>query len=108
LAGCLGLILAGQQAAACISVVLIGLGFAAIFPTTLAQAGAVFPEYSGTAFSVILVMALTGGMTSPWLVGRIAQTHGVGTGLWVAVSSCAAIAVLQGAIRLRGWQPKQC
>ena len=106
LTGCLGLILAGPQAAVCASVVLIGLGFAAIFPTTLAQAGTVFPEYSGTAFSVILVMALSGGMSAPWLVGRIAQTHGVGAGFWITASSCAAIAVLQVIIRLRGRQPQ--
>jgi fucose permease len=104
LTGCLGLILAGPQAAVCASVVLIGLGFAAIFPTTLAQAGTVFPEYSGTAFSVILVMALSGGMSAPWLVGRIAQTHGVGAGFWITASSCAAIAVLQVIIRLRSRQ----
>ncbi len=80
---------------------LVGLGFASIFPTTLAQAGAVFSEYSGTAFSVIFVMALSGGMSAPWLVGRIAQNHGVGTGFWVTASSCAAITILQILIRLR-------
>jgi fucose permease len=77
---------------------MIGLGFSAIFPTTLAQAGAAFPRYSGTAFSVIFVMALTGGMTAPWMVGRIAQNHGVGAGFWVTVAGCAAIAALQGMI----------
>lgn len=92
---CTGLILAGHWAAASVFVTLTGLGFAAIFPTTLAQAGTAFPDYSGTAFSVIFVMALSGGMSAPWLVGRIAQAHGVGAGLWVTAVSCAAIAALQ-------------
>ncbi len=99
--GSVGLILAGHPAAASAFVILTGLGFAAIFPTTLAQAGTAFPDYSGTAFSVIFVMALSGGMSAPWLVGQIAQGHGVGAGFGVTASSCAAIAALQVIIRRR-------
>jgi FHS family glucose/mannose:H+ symporter-like MFS transporter len=101
LLACIGLILSGNAAAAAVSAVLVGLGFAAIFPTTLAQAGAAFANYSGTAFSIIFVMALSGGMSAPWLVGRIAQNHGVGAGFWVTVASCAAIVFLQWIIRAR-------
>jgi fucose permease len=96
-----GLILSGSAGAAALCAGLVGLGFAAIFPTTLAQAGTAFADYSGTAFSIIFAMALSGGMTAPWLVGRIAQIHGVGTGFWVTVASCAAIVVLQWIIYLR-------
>jgi FHS family glucose/mannose:H+ symporter-like MFS transporter len=96
-----GLIFSTNAAGAALSAVLVGLGFAAIFPTALAQVGTAFAEYSGTAFSVIFAMALSGGMTAPWLVGRIAQIHGVRTGFWVTVASCAAIAVLQRVILLR-------
>lgn len=101
LSASVGLIFSGSAATAAISAAVIGLGFAAIFPTTLAQAGAAFAEYSGTAFSIIFAMALSGGMTAPWLVGRIAQTRDVGAGFWVTVASCAAIAVLQWIIGLR-------
>ena len=97
----IGLIFSGNTAAAAVSAVMIGLGFAAIFPTTLAQAGTAFSDYSGTAFSIIFVMALSGGMSAPWLVGRIAQNYGVGAGFWVTVASCAAIACLQWMIRLQ-------
>jgi len=97
-----GLILTGSPAGAAVLVALVGLGFAAIFPTTLAQAGTVFAEFSGTAFSVIFVVALSGGMTAPWLVGRIAQNYGVGTGFWITVASCAAIIALQ--LMIRGFQ----
>ncbi len=101
LSAAVGLIYSANAASAAISAVLIGLGFAAIFPTTLAQAGSAFAEYSGTAFSVIFVMALSGGMTAPWLAGRIAQSHGVGMGFWVTVLSCGCIAALQWIIHLR-------
>ncbi len=90
-----GLILTENWAIALLWVVLTGLGFAAIFPTTLAQAGNEFSAYSGTAFSVIFVMALSGGMTAPWLVGLIAEGGGVGRGFWVTVASCGAVALLQ-------------
>jgi len=101
LSASIGLIFSGNAAAAAVSALLIGLGFAAIFPTTLAQAGTAFADYSGTAFSIVFVMALSGGMSAPWLVGRIAQNHGVGAGFWVTVVSCAAIAFLQWIIRLQ-------
>lgn len=101
LSASIGLISSGSAAAAAVSALLIGLGFAAIFPTTLAQAGTAFADYSGTAFSIIFAMALSGGMSAPWLVGRIAQNYGVGAGFWVTVVSCAAIALLQWIIRLQ-------
>ena len=93
-----GLIFSGNGPVAAFFVALVGLGLATIFPTTLAQAGAVFASHSGTAFSVIFVLALCGGMTSPWLVGRIAQNQGIGAGFWVTVVSCGAIALLQAVI----------
>jgi fucose permease len=102
--GCLavtGLILVPGGLADWIWVVLIGLGFAAIFPTTLAEAGAVFAQYSGTAFGAIFAMALCGGMTAPWVVGQIAQAKSIATGFWITAFSCAAIIVLQAVIRSR-------
>jgi fucose permease len=102
----LGLMFTANQSAAALMVVCVGLGFAAVFPTTLAQAGTVFSDYSGTAFSVIFVMALSGGMSAPWLVGRIAQDHGIGAGFWVTVGSCGAIILLQGVIAVRRFRER--
>jgi len=96
-----GLRIAPSQAAAAVAVIIIGLGFAAIFPTTLAQAGEAFAQFSGTAFSVIFVVALSGGMTAPWLVGKIAQTHSIEAGLGVVIFNCAMIFLLQTIIAMR-------
>jgi FHS family glucose/mannose:H+ symporter-like MFS transporter len=76
-------------------VVLLGLGFAAIFPTTLAVIGEAFPQFTGTAFSVVFVIALAGGMTAPWMTGQVAHTHGLATGMMVPVLSCSLIVVIQ-------------
>ncbi len=76
-------------------VVLLGLGFAAIFPTTLTVVGEAFPRFSGTAFSVLFVIALVGGMTAPWVTGNVAHTHGLAKAMLVPVVNCTMIVVLQ-------------
>jgi FHS family glucose/mannose:H+ symporter-like MFS transporter len=84
-------------------VVLAGFGFAAIFPTTLAIAGEAFSEITGTAFSVIFMIALAGGMTAPWLAGKVAGSSGLRSALVIPVVGCAMIILLQLAIRrIRG------
>ena len=102
-----GLLAAPSAALAAAAAVLVGLGFATIFPTTLAQAGGAFAQFSGTAFSVIFVVALAGGMTCPWLVGQVAQVYSTGAGIGLALINCAMIALLQGVIWLRhSWKAK--
>lgn len=49
-----------------------GIGFAAVFPLVFAYTGNLFPKYSGTAFSVILTIALFGGMSLPYIAGLLA------------------------------------
>ena len=74
--------------------VLIGLGFAAIYPTTLAIAGEHFAALSGTAFSLIFTVALSGGMLCPWLAGKIGQASGLRQGLLIPVVNCLMIIIL--------------
>ncbi len=80
---------------ASLGAVLIGLGFAAIYPTTLAIVGEAFPSFSGTAFSVVFVIGLAGGMTAPWLTGKIAMASSLRHGFFIPVFSCAMIVLLQ-------------
>ncbi len=89
------IVTSSSKTIASLGTVLIGLGFAAIFPTTLAVVGGVFPSFSGTAFSVIFVIALTGGMVSPWLTGKIAQAYSIRQGLFIPVFNCSMIIILQ-------------
>lgn len=74
--------------------VAIGLGFAAIYPTTLAIVGERFAAFTGTAFSVVIAVGLVGGMLAPWLAGRIAQASSLRQGLLIPVFNCAMIVVL--------------
>jgi FHS family glucose/mannose:H+ symporter-like MFS transporter len=88
------LAVAPSGAAAAVGAVLIGAGFAAIYPTTLAIVGANFAAFSGTAFSVVIALGLVGGMLAPWLVGQIAQASSLRQGFFIPVVNCAMIAVL--------------
>ncbi len=90
--------LARSAPAAAAGAVLTGLGFAAIYPTTLAVAGDLFPEFTGTAFSVIFAVALVGGMLSPWLAGRVAEADGVRTAMLIPVGNAVMVLLLHAAL----------
>jgi FHS family glucose/mannose:H+ symporter-like MFS transporter len=59
------------------SVFMLGIGFAATFPTVLGFVGERYAELSGTAFSIAIAMALCGGMLFPWLTGVIGGAYGM-------------------------------
>jgi len=98
LAGTIIMAAAPSGLLASVAVVMTGLGFAAIFPTTLAVAGEAFADLTGTAFSVIFMVALAGGMTAPWLAGRVANSSGLRSGFIIPVVGCAMIILIELAI----------
>lgn len=75
--GSVTMILAYNQVLTITGIVLIGIGFAAVFPVILGYVGDLFPALSGTAFSIVFVMALTGGMIVPFLTGLAADSVGL-------------------------------
>lgn len=56
-----------------IGVFLVGAGFAGVFPVVLGWVAERYQALSGTAFSIVLVMALCGGMLLPYTTGLIAE-----------------------------------
>jgi FHS family glucose/mannose:H+ symporter-like MFS transporter len=91
--------LAPSGALAAAGAVIIGLGFAAIYPTTLAIVGGRFAAFTGTAFSVVIAVGLVGGMLAPWLAGRIAEASSLRRGLLIPVVDCAMIVLLTVLVR---------
>jgi fucose permease len=85
-------------ALSCAGAVFVGLGFAAIYPTTLAVIGGNFAAFSGTAFSVTFGIALCGGMLSPWLTGKVAQASGMGRAMLIPLFNCLMIILIQSVI----------
>jgi len=62
-------------------VFLVGAGFAAGFPVILSYVGDRYAALTGTAFSIVLVMALTGGSLLPYVTGAVGQARGLRTSL---------------------------
>lgn len=56
---------------------IIGLGLASSFPVMLGYIGSKFPNNSGTAFSVVIGIALTGNILLNFLTGYILESFGV-------------------------------
>ena len=77
-------------------VVVLGAALAGIFPAVLGVAGSRFPAHSGTVFGILFTMALSGGMTLPWVTGQAAAAWGLRPALGLVVPQFVAVLVLQG------------
>ena len=78
-AGSLILFLASSFPMAVISMICLGMGFAAGFPVILGYTGELYSEMSGTAFSIVIFLALTGNTLLNYLVGIISNWKGMGS-----------------------------
>ncbi|MGH7529350.1 MAG: MFS transporter [Gemmatimonadales bacterium] len=98
-AGAVALLAARAPAVAALGVVLAGAGFAGVFPIILGYVGERYPALSGTAFSLVLVLALCGGMTMPYVTGALADVHGLRASLLVVPVGIAMVVALFGLVQ---------
>ena len=110
-AGVVVLLAAHSEFMAGLGIAIAGFSFASIYPVTLGFAGSRFEAYSGSVFGILFAIALVGGMTLPWSVGQLAQSHGLRAALAIVIGNCAMIFLLQLAISARmgegvlAWRP---
>ena len=78
IAGSLIILLTGSQPATYIGMALLGAGLAACFPVVMGQVTGKYAQLSGTALSIVLVLALLGNMSCNYGMGIIANTWGTG------------------------------
>jgi FHS family glucose/mannose:H+ symporter-like MFS transporter len=97
--GALAVAAAPRPPLAIAGIVLTGLALAGIFPTVLGLAAAAYREYSGTVFGLLFTVALTGGMTVPWLAGHLAERSGLRSVFLLAAVSFLAVVALNEAAR---------
>lgn len=64
---------------------LLGFFFSGIYPTVMAQAGSVFPQYSGTVSGVLTASGGLGGMLLPLGMGLVSDYAGLRVGLFVSL-----------------------
>jgi MFS transporter, FHS family, glucose/mannose:H+ symporter len=92
-AGAVTLMMAGSLPIAMAGLALLGVGFAAGFPVVLGFVGAQYAKMSGTAFSMVLVLALTGNTLINYMVGVVSQSSGIGTFPLVLIACTAGMTV---------------
>jgi len=80
---------------------LIGIGFAAGFPVILGYIGDLFPQLSGTAFSIAFVIALIGGTILPFVTGVSADSFGLRYSILLVPVCLAGMVILFLIIRNR-------
>jgi fucose permease len=94
-----GLILmatAPSLALATLGIVICGLSFAPVFPTTVGTASAYFPKLFGTVFGILMATGLIGGMILPKAIGYVAERASVRQGIWLLVATAVLLLLVQG------------
>lgn len=89
-------ITARHSSFAALGVFLLGMGFSATFPVVLGFVADRHVALSGTAFSVVMVMALTGGMLLPYFTGVLGTSYGLRGSFLIVPMSLVLLAVLLG------------
>ena len=79
---------------AAFGVFLLGVGFAAMFPTVLGFIGTRFAALSGTAFSAAFTMALIGGMILPYTAGVAGERFGMRGSFLIVPAALVILGVL--------------
>jgi fucose permease len=94
LAAALLVIAATSPVALAIGCTVLGIGFAAVFPTVLGLVGERYAALSGTAFGLVIAIALAGGTTLPWLTGVLSDKVGLRAAFGVIPAGLIASALV--------------
>ena len=70
-------------------IILCGLSYAPVFPTTAGTASTYFARIFGTVFGMLMTLALLSGAVVPPAIGYVAQHRSVRAGIWILV--CIAV-----------------
>ncbi len=100
LLGCLVLSFTNNQFGAGTAVVLLGAGFASIYPLVAESIGGRFPYYHPVFFSGIFSFALFGGLLAPATLGYAAEAWGIRIVVVLPLLGTCMVALLVGAIWL--------
>jgi fucose permease len=93
--GLLLLALAPNVQVATAGIVICGLSFAPVFPTTAGTASTYFSKLFGTVFGILMALALFSGAVVPPAIGYIAQHAGVRSGMWLLAVIALLLLVTQ-------------
>jgi FHS family glucose/mannose:H+ symporter-like MFS transporter len=74
--------------------IIVGLSFAAVYPTMLAIAADRYARLAGTIFGLLFAMGLLGGMLFPWIIGHVSQAYSLRYGMIVPLAGAIAISAV--------------
>jgi fucose permease len=95
--GCVLLAFTNNLFGAAMGVLLVGFGFAIIYPLIVERIGARFPTYHPGFFNGVFSFALTGGMLAPCMLGFLAHAYGIQIVMALPVlGTCAVFLCLVG------------
>jgi MFS family permease len=92
--GCLLLLGTNNAFGALIGTLLVGCGFAAIYPLIAERIGSEFPDFRPGFFNGIFSIALTGAMLAPWTLGHLADAWGIGIVMALPLAGTCMVFVL--------------
>lgn len=78
-----------------VAVVVTGLCYGPIFPTTAGITSSLFPEIFGTIFGLLMAAGFTGSMILPAVIGYVAKASTVKAGIWLLPVSAFLLLVIQ-------------
>jgi MFS transporter, FHS family, glucose/mannose:H+ symporter len=81
--------------------VIVGLSFAAIYPTTLAIAADRYERLAGTIFGLLFAVGLLGAMLFPWVIGQTSEHFGLRAGMMLPLIGSVVIVALVSVISKR-------
>lgn len=84
---------------------ILGVGLAAGFPLLLGYVADLYPSISGTAFSVVLAIALLGNMGINYLAGVLSDMLGPGK-LPLYLGTCLALQLVVGVAAIRAFKAR--
>jgi len=76
-------------------IVICGLSYAPVFPTTAGTASTYFSKLFGTVFGMLMTLALLSGAVVPPALGYVAQRASVRTSLWLLAAVAGLLLVTQ-------------
>jgi MFS transporter, FHS family, glucose/mannose:H+ symporter len=98
LSGAALLLFATSVPVAILAMICLGAGFAAVFPVILGFVGDLYPRMTGTAFSIVIVLALAGNTLVNYLVGLISALRGIGNFPYIIIVCVVLMALIYGIV----------
>jgi FHS family glucose/mannose:H+ symporter-like MFS transporter len=92
--GCVLLLSTDNRPGAIIGILLIGCGFAPIYPLVMEKIGHRFPNYHPGFYNGIFSLAIAGGLLAPCSLGYFASLWGIGVVMELPLAGSAVVFIL--------------